>query len=204
MIRVLTVDDHPLMMAGISGEIDSQPDMRVCAQATDGAQGIELYRLHQPDVTLMDIRMPNVNGIDAVSAIRKEFPQARIVVLTTADGDVQALRAFKAGAVGYLLKNSLRKDLVDTIRAVHSGQKRIPPEIAKELAEHFLDDMLSERELEVLQCVSHGKSNEEIADALNISVHTVKNHIKSILSKLGAADRTHAVTVAVKRGFIEL
>ena len=204
MIRVLTVDDHPLMMAGISGEIDSQSDMRVCAQATDGAQGIELYRFHQPDVTLMDIRMPNVNGIDAVAAIRKEFPQARIVVLTTADGDVQALRAFKAGAVGYLLKNSLRKDLVDTIRAVHSGLKRIPPEIAKELAEHFLDDMLSQRELEVLQCVSQGKSNEEIADALSISMHTVKNHIKSILSKLGAADRTHAVTVAVKRGFIEL
>jgi DNA-binding NarL/FixJ family response regulator len=204
VIRVLTVDDHPLMSAGIAGVIDSQPDMQVVAQATDGAQSVELFRTHQPDVTLMDIRMPHVNGLDAVTLIRQEFPQARIVVLTSVGGDVQALRAFKAGAVGYLLKNTLRKELVDTIRAVHAGQKRIPPEVANELAEHATDDMLTPRELDVLRGAAQGKSNEEIAAALYISMHTVKNHIKSVLSKLGAADRTHAVTVALKRGFIEL
>jgi DNA-binding NarL/FixJ family response regulator len=204
VIRVLTVDDHPLMSAGIAGVIDSQPDMQVVAQATDGAQSIELFRTHQPDVTLMDIRMPHVNGLDAVTLIRQEFPQARIVVLTTVGGDVQALRAFKAGAVGYLLKNTLRKELVDTIRAVHAGQKRIPPEVANELAEHATDDMLTPRELDVLRGAAQGKSNEEIAAALYISMHTVKNHIKSVLSKLGAADRTHAVTLALKRGFIDL
>jgi DNA-binding NarL/FixJ family response regulator len=204
VIRVLTVDDHPLMSAGIAGVIDSQPDMQVVAQATDGAQSIELFRTHRPDVTLMDIRMPHVNGLDAVTLIRQEFPQARIVVLTTVGGDVQALRAFKAGAVGYLLKNTLRKELVDTIRAVHAGQKRIPPEVANELAEHATDDMLTPREIEVLRGAAQGKSNEEIAAALFISMHTVKNHIKSVLSKLGAADRTHAVTVALRRGFIDL
>jgi DNA-binding NarL/FixJ family response regulator len=204
VIRVLTVDDHPLMSAGIAGVIDSQPDMQVVAQATDGAQSVELFRTHQPDVTLMDIRMPHVNGLDAVTLIRREFPLARIVVLTSVGGDVQALRAFKAGAVGYLLKNTLRKELVDTIRAVHAGQKRIPPEVANELAEHATDDMLTPRELDVLRGAAQGKSNEEIAAALYISMHTVKNHIKSVLSKLGAADRTHAVTVALKRGFIEL
>jgi DNA-binding NarL/FixJ family response regulator len=204
VIRVLTVDDHPLMSAGIAGVIDSQPDMQVVAQATDGAQSVELFRTHQPDVTLMDIRMPHVNGLDAVTLIRQEFPQARIVVLTTVGGDVQALRAFKAGAVGYLLKNTLRKELVDTIRAVHGGQKRIPPEVANELAEHATDDMLTPRELDVLRGAAQGKSNAEIAAALYISMHTVKNHIKSVLSKLGAADRTHAVTVALRRGFIEL
>ena len=204
MIRVLTVDDHPLMSAGIAGEINAQSDMRIVAQAADGAEGIELFRLHQPDVTLMDIRMPHVDGLDAVSAIRREFPLARIVVLTTVGGDVQALRAFKAGAVGYLLKNSLRKELVDTIRLVHAGQRRIPPEIAKEMAEHATDDMLTARELDVLRWAAQGKSNDEIAAALYISMHTVKNHIKSILSKLKAADRTHAVTVALKRGFLDL
>jgi DNA-binding NarL/FixJ family response regulator len=204
VIRVLTVDDHPLMSAGIAGVIDSQPDMQVVAQASDGAQSIELFRIHQPDVTLMDIRMPQVNGLDAVAVIRQEFPQARIVVLTTVGGDVQALRAFKAGAVGYLLKNTLRKELVDTIRAVYAGQKRIPPEVANELAEHATDDMLTPRELDVLRGAAQGRSNEEIAASLYISMHTVKNHIKSVLSKLGAADRTHAVTMALKRGFIDL
>ena len=204
MIRVLTVDDHPLMMAGIAGEINAQPDMRVVAEATDGAEGIACFREHRPDVTLMDIRMPNVSGLDAVSAIRSEFPSARIVVLTTVGGDIHALRAFKAGAVGYLLKNMLRKDLIDTIRLVHSGKKRIPPEIARELAEHSMDNALTARELDVLRGVAQGNSNGGIASALSISEHTVKNHIKSILSKLGATDRTHAVMIGLKRGFIDL
>jgi DNA-binding NarL/FixJ family response regulator len=204
MIRVLTVDDHPLMMAGIAGEINAQSDMRVVAEATDGAQAITCFREHRPDVTLMDIRMPNVNGLDALSAIRGEFPSARIVVLTTVGGDIHALRAFKAGAVGYLLKNMLRKDLIDTIRLVHSGKKRIPPEIARELAEHSMDNTLTARELDVLRGVAQGNSNGGIASALSISEHTVKNHIKSILSKLGSTDRTHAVMIGLKRGFIDL
>jgi DNA-binding NarL/FixJ family response regulator len=203
-IRVLTVDDHPLMMAGIAGEINAQPDMRVVAEATDGAEGIAAFREHRPDVTLMDIRMPNLSGLDALSAIRQEFPTARIVVLTTVGGDIHALRAFKAGAAGYLLKNTLRKDLIDTIRIVHSGKRRIPPEIAKELAEHSMDDTLTARELDVLRGVARGSSNGEIAFALSISEHTVKNHVKSILSKLGATDRTHAVMIGLKRGFIDL
>jgi DNA-binding NarL/FixJ family response regulator len=204
VIRVLTVDDHPLMMAGIAGEINAQPDMRVVAEATDGSEGIARFREHRPDVTLMDIRMPNVNGLDAVSAIMREFPTARIVILTTVGGDVQALRAFKAGAAGYLLKNMLRKDLIDTIRLVHSGKRRIPPEIAKELAEHSMDDALTTREIDVLRGVAGGNSNGGIASELSISEHTVKNHVKSILSKLRASDRTHAVMIALKRGFIDL
>ena len=204
VIRVLTVDDHPLMMAGIGGEINAQPDMRVVAEATDGSEGIARFREHRPDVTFMDIRMPNVNGLDAVSAIMREFPTARIVILTTVGGDVQALRAFKAGAAGYLLKNMLRKDLIDTIRLVHAGKRRIPPEIAKELAEHSMDDALTTREIDVLRGVARGNSNGGIASELSISEHTVKNHVKSILSKLRAADRTHAVMIALKRGFIDL
>ena len=204
VIRVLTVDDHPLMMAGIAGEINVQPDMRVVAEATDGSEGIARFREHRPDVTLMDIRMPNVDGLDAVSAIMREFPTARIVILTTVGGDVQALRAFKAGAAGYLLKNMLRKDLIDTIRLVHAGKRRIPPEIAKELAEHSMDDALTTREIDVLRGVARGNSNGGIASELSISEHTVKNHVKSILSKLRAADRTHAVMIALKRGFIDL
>jgi DNA-binding NarL/FixJ family response regulator len=204
VIKVLTVDDHPLMMAGIAGEIDSAPDMRVIAQATDGRQALEQFRLHRPDVTLMDIRMPQVNGIDAIAAIRSEFPRARIVVLTTAAGDIHALRAFKAGAVGYLLKNLLRTDLIDTIRTVHSGQRRIPPEIAQQLAEHAADDTLTARELDVLKGIAKGHPNKVIAFELNIVEHTVKNHIKSILSKLDASDRTAAVMIAVRRGYIDL
>jgi DNA-binding NarL/FixJ family response regulator len=204
VIRVMTVDDHPLMMAGISGEINSQPDMRVVAEASDGDEALILFRRHRPDVTLMDIRMPRVNGITAISDIRREFPQARIIVLTTAAGDVQAVRAFKAGAVGYLLKNLLRTELGETIRLVHSGRKRIPPEIAKEIAEHAADDAITTRELEVLRGVANGSSNKIIASNLNISEHTVKNHLKSILSKLDANDRTHAVTIAMKRGIFDL
>jgi DNA-binding NarL/FixJ family response regulator len=204
LVRVMAVDDHPLMMAGIAGEINAQPDMRVVAEATDGDEALALFRIHRPDVTLMDIRMPKVDGIAAISAIRGEFPQARIIVLTTAVGDVQAVRAFKAGAAGYLLKNLLRTELVETIRLVHRGQKRIPPEIAQQIAEHAADESITTREIEVLRGVANGSSNKIIASDLGISEHTVKNHLKSILAKLGANDRTHAVTIAVKRGFFDL
>jgi DNA-binding NarL/FixJ family response regulator len=204
VIGVLAIDDHPLMMAGISGEINAQPDMRVVAEANDGDEALELFRKHRPDVTLMDIRMPKVNGIAAIAAIRQEFPHARIIVLTTAGGDALAIRAFKAGAVGYLLKNLLRTELVETIRMVHKGHKRVPPEIAMQIAEHSADDSITARELEVLRGVANGSSNKLIASDLNISEHTVKNHLKSILSKLGANDRTHAVMIALKRGFLDM
>jgi len=204
LIRVMAVDDHPLMMSGISGEINAQPDMRVVAEASDGDEALLLFRKHKPDITLMDIRMPRVNGIAAIAAIREEFPHARIIVLTTAAGDVQALQAFKAGAVGYLLKNLLRTELVETIRVVHSGRKRIPREIADIIAEHAADDLMTAREIEVLRGVANGSSNKIIASNLNISEHTVKNHLKSILSKLDANGRAHAVTIALKRGFLDL
>lgn len=204
IIRVMAVDDHPLMMGGIVGEINAQTDMRVVAEASDGDEALSLFRKHRPDVTLMDIRMPRVNGIAAIASIRQEFPHARIVVLTTSAGDVQAVRAFKAGAVGYLLKNLLRTELVETIRLVHGGRKRIPPEIAQEIAEHAADDAITSRELDVLRRVAKGNSNKIIASDLNISEHTVKNHLKSILSKLNASDRTHAVMIALKRGFLDI
>jgi DNA-binding NarL/FixJ family response regulator len=203
-IRVFVVDDHPLMVAGIAGEINAQPDMTVVAQAMDGEDALAQYRLHRPDVTLMDVRMPKVNGIDAIVAIRKEFPKARIIVLTTAIGDVQALRAFKEGAVGYLLKNLVRKELTDTIRAIHAGMRRIPSDVAQQLAEHAADDAITVRELDVLRMVAQGKANKIIASDLNIAEHTVKNHMKSILSKLGADDRTGAVVIAARRGYIEI
>jgi DNA-binding NarL/FixJ family response regulator len=203
IIRVLTVDDHPLMMAGIAGEINAQPDMRVVAQACDGDEALLQFRAHRPDVTLMDLRMPKVNGIDAITAIRNEFPRARIVVLTTAAGDVQALRALKAGATGYLLKTLLRTELIETIRLTHAGQRRIPPEVARQMAEHAADDLLTARELEVLRGISKGQSNKVIAFELTIVEHTVKNHIKSILLKLDANDRTGAAMTAMRRGYIE-
>jgi len=203
-IRVLTVDDHPLMMAGIAGEINAQPDMRVVAQATDGEEALTLFRAHHPDVTLMDIRMPKMNGIEAITAIRAEFPQAKIVILTTAAGDIQALRALKAGAVGYLLKNLLRTELIDTIRSVHAGQRRMPSQIAHQLAEHAADEALTARELDVLRGIAKGQSNKVIAASLDIVEHTVKNHIKSILGKLNAADRTGAAMIAVRRGYIDI
>ncbi len=204
VIRVMAVDDHPLMMAGIVGEINAQADMRVVAEASDGDEALVLFQKHRPDVTLMDIRMPKVNGIAAISSIREQFPQARIIVLTTSAGDVQAVRAFKAGAAGYLLKNLLRRELVETIRLVHKGQKRIPPEVAQQIAEHAADDSITSRELDVLRGVANGNSNKIIADDLNISEHTVKNHLKNILSKLNASDRTHAVMIAIKRGFLDM
>ena len=204
MIKVLTVDDHPLMMAGIAGEVNAQRDMHVVAEASDGDAALIQFRLHRPDVTLMDIRMPKVNGIEAIAAIRSEFSGARIVALTSAAGDIQVLRAFRAGAVGYLLKNLLRIELLDTIRRVHAGQKRIPPEIAQQLAEHATDDALTARELDVLRGIAMGHANKIIASDLKIAEHTVKNHIKNILSKLDANDRTGAAMIAVRRGYIEV
>lgn len=203
-IRVLVADDHPLMVAGIVGEINAQPDMTVSAQAADGEEALSFYRIHRPDVTVMDVRMPKLDGIEAIAAIRKEFPKARIIVLTTALGDVQALRAFKEGAVGYLLKNLVRKELTETIRTVYAGLRRIPPEIAQKLAEHVADEALTTRELDVLRRVAQGKGNKIIASDLDIAEHTVKNHIKSILIKLGADDRTGAVVTAARRGYIEI
>ena len=203
-IRVLVVDDHSMMRSGLRGEIDAQADMQVVAEASDGNEAIELFRTHHPDVTLMDVRMPGLGGIEAIEILRRDFPNARFVILTTAAGDIVALRAFKAGAVGYLLKNLLRAELIDTIRIVHSGRRRIPPEIAREMAEHAADDSLSVRELDVLRAVSQGQANKIIASELGISENTVKNHVKSILSKLDASDRTDAAIIAIRRGYIEM
>ncbi len=202
-IRVLAVDDHPLLREGIAAVIDGEDDIELVAEATTGQEAIELFRIHHPDVTLMDLQMPGMNGIDAITAIRSDFPSARFIVLTTYQGDIQALRALKAGAAGYLLKNMLRTELLDTIRAVDAGRRRVPPEIAAGLADHMTDDTLTEREVAVLRKVAMGSFNKIIASELNLSEATVKGHMKSILSKLGANDRTHAVTIALKRGFIE-
>jgi DNA-binding NarL/FixJ family response regulator len=202
-IRILTVDDHPLILEGIANVIQRQPDMELVGEASDGYQAIEAFGRLKPDVTLIDLQMPGMNGIDTIIAILEKWPGARCVVLTTYAGDVQATRALKAGAKGYLLKSMLRKDLVDTIRIVHSGKNRIPAEIASELASHLTSDALSLREIEVLRMVGEGCSNKVVADHLKISEDTVKGHMRSILSKLNANDRTHAVMIAVKRGFIE-
>ena len=203
-IRILTVDDHPVLREGIAAVLASEQDMILVAEASNGREAVEQFRAHHPDVTLMDVQMPEVNGIDAIVKIRKEFPDARIIVLTTYTGDAQATRAFKAGAFGYLLKNMVRKELIDTIRTVHGGKKRIPPEIAVEMAQHHTDDALTEREIEVLRAVAGGNANKIVGQLLNVSEETIKAHMKSILSKLGANDRTHAVTIAVKRGIIEI
>ena len=202
-IRVLAVDDHPLLREGIAAVIQDERDIVLIDQACNGQEAIDKFRSHRPDVTLMDLQMPGMNGIDTMIAIRREFSHARFIVLTTYDGDVQALRALKAGASGYLLKGTLRKNLLDTIRAVHAGRRCIPPEIALDLADHLADDALTEREVEVLRSVAMGNSNKLIADGLNLSEATVKGHMKNILSKLGASDRTHAVMIAMKRGFID-
>jgi DNA-binding NarL/FixJ family response regulator len=203
-IRVLAVDDHLLLREGIGALLAAQPDMKLVAEASNGLEAIEQYRIHRPDVTLMDLQMPEMNGVDAMIAICGEFPAARIIVLTTYTGDVQVLRALKAGARGYLLKNLLRKELLETIRLVHAGQKRIPPDVATGLAEHATDDALSAREIEVLRLISAGNPNKLIAAQLSITEETVKGHIKNILAKLGANDRTHAVTIGLKRGIIDL
>ena len=202
-IRILAVDDHPLLREGIAAVLEGEDDFELAAEATSGQEAVELFRIHRPDVTLMDLQMPGMNGIDAMLAIRSQFADARFIVLTTYQGDVQALRALKAGAAGYLLKNMMRKELLETIRTVHAGRRRIPPEIAAELADHVTDDALSDREVEVLRRVATGNSNKIIASQLSVSEATVKGHMKSILSKLGANDRTHAVTIAMKRGFLD-
>ncbi len=203
-IRVLTVDDHPMLREGIAAVIRPRTDMTLVGEAEDGAQAIEAYRTLRPDVTLMDLQMPNLNGVDAIIRIRAEFPTARIIVLTTYVGDVLALRAIRAGAVGYLLKGTLRKELLDAIRAVHAGRRHIPPDIAQEIALHAGEDSLSDREIGVLKLVSQGHANKEIARLLSISEDTVKGHMKSIFAKLDVNDRTQAVTLAAKRGIIDL
>jgi DNA-binding NarL/FixJ family response regulator len=203
-IRVLTVDDHALIREGIAALIANQKDIRLVADASNGREALEQFRSHRPDVTLMDLQMPEMNGIDALIAIRSEFPEARIIVLTTYAGDALCKRAMKAGAYAYILKGSVRKDLLDAIRAVWAGKKILNAEVAAELATHAADDVLSAREIEVLSLIAAGNSNKLIADQLAISEDTVKGHVKSILSKLGVNDRTHAVTAALKRGIIEL
>lgn len=200
----MSVDDHPLLRGGIAALIANQPDLQLIAEATTGAEAIAQFRSAQPDVTLMDLQLPDMNGVDAIAAIRREFPTARFVVLTTFAGDVLAQRALLAGAQAYLLKGAVRKELLDVIRAVHSGHKRIQPEVALELATHTADGSLTAREIEVLRLVALGNSNKRVGVQLSINQDTVKGHVSSILSKLGARDRTHAVTLAVQRGIFQV
>lgn len=204
LIRILTVDDHPLLRKGIAALVNAEPDLKLIAEASNGEEAIAAFRSHKPDVTLMDLQMAVMDGLEAINAIRSEFPEARIIVLTTYSGDTQVLRALKAGARGYILKGQVHKELLDTIRAVHAGQKRIPNEIAAELADHATDDELTQREIDVLRLIGTGNSNKLIADQLSIGEATVKSHVTNILSKLGANDRAHAVTIGLKRGIIDL
>ncbi len=203
-IRVLSVDDHPLLRQGIAAIINSQPDMLLVAEASSGSEGIQKFRAHQPDVTLMDLRLPDMSGIDTVIAIRTEFSDARIIMLTTFEGDVEVQRALEAGARGYMLKSMPPKELVEVIRQVHAGKKRVPAELAAQLAEHLSDEALTEREVDVLRHVAGGNRNRDIAERLFISEETVKVHVKHIMEKLGASDRTQAVAIAVRRGIIQL
>ena len=203
-IRILAVDDHALVREGIAVLVGTQPDMTLVAEAANGREALQQFRTHRPDVTLMDLQMPEMNGFDATVAIRGEFPDAKIVVLTTYKGDVQILRALKAGAQGYLLKNTLHKELVETIRAVHAGRKALSPEASYEVAEHATDDALTPAEISVLRLIAAGNANKQIADQLSITEETVKSRVKSILSKLGANDRTHAAVIGLKRGIIGL
>src|SRR5208283_5109756 len=203
-IRILTVDDHPIVRQGIAGLVGVQPDMILVGEASNGREAVQQFRMHHPDVTLMDLQMPEMNGLDALIAIRNEFPEARVIVLTTYAGDVQILRALKAGAQAYLLKNTLHKELLETIRAVHAGKKNLSPEASYEIAEHAMDDALTPAEIAVLQLIAAGNANKQIADHLSITEETVKSRVKTILSKLGANDRTHAAIIGLKRGIIEI
>jgi len=203
-IRILLADDHPVLRQGIQALAADERDMEFVAEASNGREAIEQFRKHRPDITLMDLQMPDMNGIDVMITIRNEFPDARFIILTTYAGDVQVSRALKAGARAYLLKSFLRKELLDTIRAVHAGQKRIPSDLATQVADHIADYSLTFREIEVLRLIAAGNANKLIADQLSIAEETVKGHVKNILSKLSANDRTHAVTIGLKRGIIEL
>jgi DNA-binding NarL/FixJ family response regulator len=203
VIRVLSVDDHPMVRDGIAFALSGQQDMELVAEATNGREAVCAYEAHRPHVTLMDLQMPLMNGIQAIATIRQVHPAAKIIVLTTYSGDVQAARAFKAGAVGYLLKDMLRKDLIETIRAVYRGARIVPPEIANELAEHLGYEGLTDREIEVLRSVSGGRSNKIVASHLGVSEDTIKTHMRNILEKLHANDRTHAVLIAIHRGFLD-
>jgi DNA-binding NarL/FixJ family response regulator len=203
-IRILAVDDHPILRQGIVGLIADESDMTLVAEAANGREAIQQFRTHRPDITLMDLQMPEMNGLDALIAIRGEFPEARIIVLTTYTGDVQARRALQAGARAYLLKNSLHKELLDTIRAVHAGRKSLSAEISFELAEHSAEDALSATEVRVLSLIAEGKTNKEIASRLSVTEDAIKGQVRNILSKLGANDRTHAAMIGIKRGIIQL
>jgi DNA-binding NarL/FixJ family response regulator len=203
-IRILAVDDHPVIRQGIAGLLSVQPDMVLVGEACNGREAIQQFRMQNPHITLMDLQMPEMNGIDALIAIRNEFPDAKVIVLTTYIGDVQILRALEAGAQAYLLKNTLHKELLDTIRAVYVGKKSLSPEASYEIAEHATDDALTPAEILVLRLIALGNANKQIADRLSITEETVKSRVKCILSKLGANDRTHAAMIGLKRGIIEL
>jgi DNA-binding NarL/FixJ family response regulator len=203
-IRILVVDDHPVVRQGVAGLVGGQPDMSIVGQASNGREAIQQFRAHHPDVVLMDLQMPEMNGLDALMAIRDEAPDARIIMLTTYAGDVQVLRAIKAGARGYLLKSALHRELLETIRAVHAGKKSLSAEASYELAEHSTDDAVTPAEVRVLRLIAEGNANKEIAEQLSVSEETIKGQVRNILSKLGAKDRTHAVMIGLKRGIIEL
>ena len=204
LIRILTVDDHPILRKGLAALVNAEPDLKLVAEASNGKEAIEAFRCHQPDITLMDLQMPGLDGIQAIEAICSEFPAARIIVLTTYTGDTQVVRSLKAGARAFVLKGHVLDELLGTIRAVHAGKKRIPPDVAAELADHAIDDALTEREIDVLKLIAAGNGNKQIANELSISEATVKSRVTNILSKLGANDRAHAVTIGLKRGIIEL
>jgi DNA-binding NarL/FixJ family response regulator len=203
-IRILVVDDHPLLREGIAALVGGQTDMTLVAECSNGREAVQAFRTHRPDVTLMDLQMPEMGGVDAIGAIRGEFPEARIIVLTTYSGDVQVMRALQAGARAYLLKNMVHKELLDTIRAVHAGKKTLSPQASYELAEHATDDALTKAEIDVLRLIAAGNANKQIADLLSVTEETVKGRIRNILSKRGANDRTHAAMIGLKRGIIEL